>query len=130
MADYSVNLYNSIDIFGAGPASLWGVAQGSVDNWGYGSVDMRQSVVKLIENTTTLSDETFLNASKLISNSLAMTDAMAEETLRDGQGYNYLFVSNKTDAEDRWQGTWTNQSVGDVATYTTSSGSSTNWTQL
>ena len=130
MADYSISISNSIDVFGAGPASLWGTVVGGTDNWGEGSTPMTQYIGKFLSNDITPSDDFTFGVMKNVSDDISLTDALIEETLKDGKGYNYIFTSNKTDAEDRWLGTWSDNDPGDKATYTSNSGASTNWTEI
>lgn len=125
MADFSITINNSVNLFGQGPATKWGSANGygytmiwGTTKWGEGTFSLVFSVEKLIENT-----QSFLGAyqgslvEKLIDNSITITSFSAEvEGLTNGI-WSVVFPSDTTNAKDR-----------DVASYVSDSASALSFT--
>lgn len=105
MADFTQTVSNSISVFGTSPSSLWGQMLWG-DNWGEGSVDLITSTDKLIENAVTPDSAIVKDATHLIEDSVSVSSETSHEGLKDAAGYDYVFVSNTIEAEERDPTTW------------------------
>ena len=130
MADWTISISNSLNLFGAGPSSLWYKHNWGEFLWGEGTEDMIHGIFKVIDNSQSISDTVSKSITRKVTNNLAMTSAMTEEMLKDGSGYNYVFVKPSTDGEDRSLTQWSSADIGDVATYTCAAAGGTTWTEL
>ena len=116
MANYSVTISNTVNVFGPESTNKWGGSWGAVWGnflWGYGNSDLDTRVVKLLEESLSLTDSVTVSVYfyKVISETLNPTTDMGSETLQDGSGYYYVFPDNTTDAENRDFPTWAEGSV-------------------
>ncbi len=150
MADHNITISNSLNTFGPAPTDLWNEWNWNAFKWGEGTADL-QVFVNLIVNTSALAPssavELFWNfyisiadaslvldssvtpyfyTSINIANTLTPVADMYAESLTDGSGYNYVFPSNVTDAEQRTIPTYTDVD-GASTTWTTSTASTTTW---
>jgi hypothetical protein len=143
MADLSITISNSLNVFGLGPPSLWGEDWNEF-NWGYGSAtiphdathvystdltpdtSMAFEVSHLVEETLTPTDDYSKEASISYNNDLVPEFEMTDERLGDGSGYTYVFPSDATNLEDRDVPSYTSQAAGSQ-TYTSAAVGSTTW---
>lgn len=126
MADFTKTISNSIACLGNSPTTKWGSGTAYVmtwgsSKWGEGTETMLISFGKAIANTVTISDAM---ASKQVDKavtlgSISPTYEGSEETLQDGNGYFYVFPRPTTDADERYN-----------PSYTSGSASSQSWTCL
>lgn len=126
MADHSVSISNRLNLLGPGPCSLWGTFIWGTDYWGAGSKDLPCAVVKLLENSGSLSDDYSHLVEKIVENSQASTAEMSSESLTDGAGYYYEFTYPTTDAENRNNTTYTEGAAASTS-FTTVADASTSW---
>jgi hypothetical protein len=119
MADYSVTLNNSLNLFGVAPTSLWNAYNWGSFLWGEGTQDLETRTVKVLDSSVSLDSAVTLSAYFVISvaNDLSTSADMGSESLSDGSGYNYVVPSNVTEFENR-----------SIASYTAGSAASTSWT--
>ncbi len=106
MADFLKTISNSIQCFGVGPSSKWGVMSWNSDGsykWGEGTVDLQTDVGKSLSGSLSISDTLSLvvDFSVSLSESVASTFEATEEFLSDDAGYNYVFTRPTTDAESQ-----------------------------
>lgn len=128
MADHTLTIQNSMNLFGGGPPSLWNSHNWGEFNWGDGTVEIPHAIFKFIDNTTTLTDTLNKISTKLISNNQSFTTSMPVQSLKDAQGYNYLFTKPTIDSEERANTSWDDANIGDVATWVCQAAGSTTWT--
>lgn len=129
MADFTITVSNSIRTFGIAPTSKWNAWNWNAFVWGEGgTVDLRTDVVKLISNavTPTSSDVTQFSIFMTIINSLSALSGPSLERLMDSAGFSYLFVSDTTNAENRSEATWT-EDTQSTSTWTSGTAGSDNW---
>lgn len=125
MADFTKTITNSIQCFGAGPSSQWGVMQwnsGGTYKWGEGTVEIQQDFAKVLSpKTLTLSDTLSLvvDFNVTLSESLPSDFEASDETLSDQAGYSYVFRLPTTNAEDQI-----------ITSYTTDPDESTSYASL
>lgn len=132
MADHSITISNSVNIFGLNPSSKWGDANGfaytfvwGTTKWGEGSFSLVFNVEKLVENSIT-PDTIIINESiKLISNDLTLSEDLSSEKLSQGD-WNYVFPPNTTEGESRVFTTFTCGTVSSNS-YTCQAAGSTTW---
>jgi hypothetical protein len=127
MADFAITVSNTLRVVGPAPSSKWGVF-----NWGGlwgGTDDLIFSVGKLITNSLGLSSAIYKSLTKAISNTVDLNSRMNLGSLRDENGYYYVFPDNVTDPDDRYFPTWT-QSSEPSTSFTTSTDPSTSWTEV
>lgn len=133
MADHTITITNAVQAFGPAPASKWGTntpytMTWGTTKWGEGTEDLQVAVEKSLSESVTPSDALDLSVgyNRTKENSLAFSSEMTFESLTDGSGYLYVFVSNTTDAEGRDSNTWTAASRA-TTTYSTVTVTSTTW---
>lgn len=125
MANFTITISNTLDIFGESPSSMWGAMTWGVDKWGDSSKNLVRSIEKLVTNSfSTDSALTEKNPVKLISNSLSPTSETTSEGLTIGN-YSYVFIKPTTQAEDRQSTTWTGTST--TTSWTSGTNASTTW---
>lgn len=127
MADHTISISNSLNVFGAGPSSNWNEHNWGEFKWGEGTEDMIHGIFKVISNSQSIADTYALKLNKLISESLSIDSAIPEQYLKDAEGYYYLFTKPTTDAEERSDASWSDADIGDVATWTCQTAGSTTW---
>ncbi len=130
MADWTQTITNNLAFLGIGPPTKWNEFNWGEGNWGDGTEDLVTEVGKLISNSqpSTTAVQLFVGYGIVISESIAPTFEMSEETLTDGSGYNYVFRRPSTDAEDRTLPTWTEVDDGTV-TWACQAAASTTWSE-
>ena len=132
MADFTKTISVSINLFGGGPSTKWGDANGygytmvwGASKWGEGSFSLVFNVEKLITNS--ISQDTIIinQAEKLISNDLTLSEDLSSEKLSQGV-WDYVFPPNVTNNEDR---IFTSFTCGSAQTtsYTCQAAGSTTW---
>lgn len=146
MANFSQNITNTVRTFGGGPASLWNAHNWNAFNWGEGTNAMgklvrkvvlnsqandsaypRKNVLHLLDSQALATGDLFAKAASIrVTGTVVAGGDMASEKLSDGSGYNYVFTSNATNAEDRDETSWASAAVND-ATWTTASVGTTTW---
>ena len=145
MTDYSITITNSVLFVGYNPASTWGTMEWGTDNWrfeggtvqdvnkpiDFGAVTLADTPIKDIEHlsdmgSTLLSDSTKKAVARGISNTLDMSYEISSAFLTDENGYNYVFIGDVIDADDRGSATW-NVSSTSAGSWSLVSGASTVW---
>jgi hypothetical protein len=120
VADYSISISNSLNLFGPAPSDLWNAYAWNAFLWGEGTEDLQVIVTKVIENTSGVILDSSVSISLSIylsiSNSLTPESDMYSERLYSG-GWSYVFASNTTDGESRY-----------IPSYASGSAQSTTWT--
>lgn len=137
MADFTKNITNTVNVFGAGPSTKWGQSIGypytmtwGTSTWGEGE-SLPYSFVKVITNSQDLTFEYAGGAvAKYVDLGSAPLDSdLGSEMLRDGTGnWNYVFPSNTAEGEDRSFATWTETTASD-ATFTCQAAAGTVWSE-
>jgi hypothetical protein len=130
MADFTQTIVNSMAMLGMGPATRYSAASWGSGIWGEGSNDFIQKIGKFFGNSITVGDSLSkqVNFMRTFSNSMIVTVAAVQETLQDGSGYFYVFKRPSTDAEDRTNAVWVQQSGGAVS-FTCVAGADTIWSE-
>ena len=131
MADHTISVTNSVNIFGPAPSTKWGANSPytmtwGTSKWGEGTEDLITRVEKnLTSETLTLANALYFHANKVLENSITPTSETTSEGLQSGI-YSYVFVGPTTEAESRSESTYTSQSAG-TTTYTSAAATSTTW---
>ena len=136
MANFSQNITNTVNVFGNGPSTKWGQAVGvpytmtwGTSKWGEGE-SIPVAFIKVISNSQALTwDYARAEVRKVfeIGSTPVGCDPFLER-LSDGS-WNYVFVSDTTDAEERDFSTWTSATASD-ATFTCQAAAGTSWSEL
>lgn len=132
MADFIKTISNSINLFGNGPSTKWGESFGFPDTmvWGTSTWGEGYSLVidieKFISNSITPDSAIYLESQKLISENISLSFETTSEKISQGE-WNYVFVSDVTNAEDRDFTTWS-QGSGVNTSFTCGTAGSTTWT--
>lgn len=129
MADHTITIVNSINVFGGAPTNKWGSMVWGVEAWGYGDVDLIQSVFKKISNTFTVSDGVTKSVGKKIAEVLYVDADMSSEHLKDAAGYSYIFPNNTDEGESRIDTQYSNVSYNS-ATYSDVAATATTWVSV
>lgn len=137
MAALSITIANHIGLFAMEPTSKWGTLNWGNENWGTVVAGFPILVDKLIANSEALTTNLQFEFIKLITNSEPVTSTilieyekfytdtfdlagdLSSESLKDGSGYNYVFVKPTTEAENR-----------DMSEYTQIADPGSSWTSL
>jgi hypothetical protein len=129
VADFNINISNSLNVFGIAPSNKWGAWNWGAFLWGEGTADLQVSVVKLISESLTV-DESYSGQSvtKLIAESFTVDSDMESETLTDGNGYLHVFHDRTTEAENRQFATWTSGTAAS-GTWTSQAVAATTWSE-
>tara|TARA_R110000868_G_scaffold9394_1_gene46905 strand:- start:9866 stop:10303 length:438 start_codon:yes stop_codon:yes gene_type:complete len=144
MANFSITVTNTLDFFGPANTDLWNAFTWGAANWGE-NADFGTVVTKVVDSTvspdsdqvkyvlhgidlgsTAIDSNIISYFSITITNDLTLVIDMYSETIKDGAGYNYLYPSDVTNAEDRDIPTWTS-SGNNSTTWTPASNNSTTW---
>ena len=129
MADFAITLSNFITLLGGDGTNKWGVMLWS-ENWG-SSQDVQVHVSKTFSESISLSDalSTIMNFNKTFSPTISLDGGPTNETLRDSNGYEYVFPSSTTNAEDRALTAYSE--VAEPSTsYSSSTATSTSWSEV
>lgn len=131
MADFSIAISNSVNVFGVEISTRWGQSEfpytmvWGTSLWGYGYTTVLD-VQKLIDNSIS-PDTTIINeTTKLISESITPAFETSSETIKNGI-WNYVFTNNTTEAEERDSTSWSSATASSVS-YTSLTATSTTWT--
>lgn len=121
MAAFTITVRNTIGLVGGKPAQFWGPTMTwGTSTWGNGANLKLKEVIKVLTNTLTLSDPTFVfSVAKIIQETVTPSDFQSKEVgrsifesldidagptienLRDQNGYSYIFPKPTTNAELR-----------------------------
>lgn len=128
MADLSITISNNLIVVGYNPTSQWGTLEWGTDWWrfngetlqdvgkaiDFGSTTLSDAPIKDVEHlldfgSTLLSDTITKSFERSYNNSLLPTFEMSEEYLQDEDGYFYVFPGGVTDADERVDSTWSDE---------------------
>lgn len=132
MANFTKTVSMSVNCFGGGPSTKWSTnAAGTyimtwgTSKWGEGTEDIKQEVELVVSNS--ISEDVALNfdVTKQVQGTISVDSETSSEGLKSG-GWNYVFVSDTTEAENRDPSTYTSGSAGAQA-WTSATAGSTNW---
>lgn len=127
MADYTITVSNTLNVFGNKKTSRWGSMVWGTGKWGYGDFDLITTVYKVVGNTVTLAGATIaLSTTKVVISTMVVTGNQASQYLYDSNGYYHIF-NNDENAENRSLTSYTSLNTGS-ATYSTVADPSTTWT--
>lgn len=128
MADFTITVSNSLNLFGPAPSNKWNAHLWGAFRWGEGTTDLQVDVVKLLGNALTIADSLTLQSAVFltVSNSLSLSSNPSNEGLSDGAGYSYVFTGNVTNAENRVETSYSQGSAG-AQSYAAGTPPSTNW---
>lgn len=126
MADHNITINNELRVFAGEPPTCWNAFTWGTGKWGYGTNDMPQYVIKVLENSIAPDTTLGFGVIHLISETLTPTADMVSEGLREPAGYSYVFPGAVTNAENRIQSTYTSGTAGST-TWTQVTASSTSW---
>lgn len=148
MADHNISISNSLNTFGPAPSDKWNDWNWNAFKWGEGTEDL-QVFVNLIVNTSSLSPtsemyfgfmhmldigstaltssvDPYLYTGITIGNDLSVLADMYSESLQDNRGYYYVFADRTTEAENRFNPTYTENDATNT-TWASAAVSSTSW---
>ena len=127
MANFSQNLTNAVRCFGGGGASLWNAYNWNEFSWGEGTVNGAREVVRALAAQEVSPTSAYLKSPLLyVFGSVTPTAETVTENLGDGSGWNYIFRSDTTDADDRSTAVWTTSS-DPTSSWAASTDTSTVW---
>ena len=125
MADHSITISNNVLFVGYNPTETWGALTWGTDNWrfsgdvvqdvtkpiDFGSVTLADEPIKDIEHlndmgSTLLSDKITKALGHQITDQVLMAYEIVTAYLTDENGYNYVFIGDVIDADDRKDATW------------------------
>jgi hypothetical protein len=103
-----MTISNSIDCFGLGLDSQWGVMVWGVDSWGENtSNEIVNYITKVIDNT--LSPDTTISLAadyvRTVEDTLSLSFETEDEIIQV-ENWEYVFTKPTTDAEERSQASW------------------------
>jgi hypothetical protein len=134
VATYTVNISNSVRVFGEGPSTKWGQASfpatmvWGVSSWGEGR-PMLISFSKVIAESVALDwVKTNSTYQRISAGTFVVQSDMGSETLMNGI-WSYVFTSDTTDGEDRAIASWTT-APGVATSYTCLSVSGISWSEV
>jgi len=126
LADLSISISESINVFGLAPSTKWNEFSWGEAKWGEGTNGIVKEVGKLIAETESATDSISRSATKLISESQTVTAVETDTKLTDGSGYSYVFTGGVTDAEEQVLTDFTRASAGSTS-WTKQSAGGTSW---
>jgi len=126
VADFTITISNSLSVFGPAPSDKWGAFNWNEFLWGEGTIDLAVAVSKTLSNSLVLTDAFQKTPNRVIQNVLTVDADMGSERLSDAAGYDYVFLSNTTEAEDRATPSWASAAAG-ASTWTSATAGNTNW---
>ena len=126
MANLSQTVTNSLNLFGVAPSDKWNAYAWNAFKWGEGTQDLGVHIIHAITNSITPDTTVIFSVTKLLSNTLTVTEDMSSERLTDSEGYAYVFPDNTTELEGRDFTTWTAGTSGS-ATWTSGTTAVTTW---
>lgn len=131
MADFTKTITNSLNLFGNGPSTKWGQSLGvpytmawGTATWGEG-FSLPLDIQKLIANSIAPDTTLITEFQKVIQNIISIESDPTRENLSQGI-WNYIFISNTTDGEDRVSTTWSEGNASAVS-FTCMAAGTTNW---
>lgn len=129
MATFTVNIAESINVWGGEPTSKWGVMSWG-NTWAFGTEDLIVTVFIDEEDTISISDDWSLVATfnRSFSETITTLGAMSDQTKIDANGYRDVFVGGSTNAEDRSLTPFTEQTPPDDS-YSEVSRPTTDWSE-
>ena len=136
MANFTQNISNSVRVFGEGPSTKWGQANGypytmtwGTAKWGEGE-SLPIAFKKVISNSQSLTwDYSRAQVRMLLGiGTLVASHDMYSQALRQGD-WNYVFVSDTLAGESRDFADWSVVTNGD-ATFTCAAANGTSWSEL
>jgi len=111
LANHTITISNTLSFFGGDQATLWGNTGNTtmtwgVDNWGGGSEDSLEQVVKVLSNDLTFSGSLsqFLS-SVVVTNTLSISSDITDIYLSNGI-WNRIFPGGTLDADSQISTTW------------------------
>jgi azurin len=130
VTDFTKTISESINVFGAEPTNKWGTVLWG-QKWGYGNTEIVHRIYQSLDdaaiaNIIVLSDSTSIRFFKVIGETLRVSDTLDEISLKDSQGYNYIFTTPTENSEDAPSTSWT-PSSDPTTTYVTVGDPSTSW---
>ncbi len=135
MANYTQNITNAVRCFGPAASTKWGQANFAytmtwgVSKWGEDGINPTQFIKVISESQSMTWDRSSVGVGKNFEiGSIAADNDMGSEELTQGS-WNYVFVSNEQDAEDRDLATWTEGQSPD-ATFTCQAANGTSWSEV
>ena len=132
MADFTKTVSNTLNVFGPAPSTKWGTGTPytmtwGTSKWGEGTEDLVVLPGKFIGNslapTSEISSKDFFHLVDM--GSLSPTSETVTETLSSGI-WDYVFVSNTSDADDRSFASWTDDTSASTS-WTDDTSPSTTW---
>ena len=129
MADYTITISESLNVFGPAPSDKWSEYNWNAFKWGEGTNIVLLGVGAVLSDTPTLSDAFSALTDVSLSDSITPSDAVTNETLTDSNGYTYVFTGNTTNAVNRASTTYTQQ-TSTAPVWTSGTGASTTWSQV
>lgn len=136
MANWSQNISNTVNCFGPGPSTKFGDANGypytgifGTSKWGEGE-SLPIAFIKVISNSETIDTTIIKHVRHLISETVTPVGDLSSEQLTDGTGlYEYVFVSNTNEGEERDFASWS-ESSNDSVSFSCQAAGSTTWTEV
>src|SRR3990167_1891097 len=127
MADLTQTLSENVNVFGVAPSNKWNEYNWGSFLWGEGTNKVKtETDADISDSTTGISDAIRGNPDARISDEISPTSDLSSETLKDSEGYFYVFQSNTTEGEDRDIASYTSQAAGST-TYTSQAAASVIW---
>lgn len=128
MADYTITISNTLNVFGPSPASQWGSMVWGDDYWGE-SKNLSTTLEKFLNESISLSDSVtaIVQWFRTLSNGISVMADSNLGQLQDGSGWDYDFPGGVTDPNDRYIPDYTEDSNAGTS-YTEVGNPSTDWT--
>lgn len=131
MADYTITISNSINVWGGSPTNKWGSAVMGTDVWAFDSRVYLTDVALGLSNGVSVSDRwsTVVDFNVSLSETIninAGSDLTGSLVLSDGR-YDYVFTGG-TNADLRTSASYAETTYTDV-TFTAATAASNSWTE-
>lgn len=126
MANFTITISNSLNVFGIAPADLWNAYDWNAFLWGEGTTDLPVTVGKVLDNSTSSDSSQTRSQAHSIDNTVGTDVDMGNETLSEPSGWSYVFPNQASNLEDRDFTTWT-EGTSSSTTWTTATAASTTW---
>ena len=143
MATFTATIASTLNVFGASPASQWGIMVWGVDDWGTDD-DLVVKIFKVISETQNFSDATVKFAQHTLTDSFGFSDATAKKpvfsfsetlnmsseastlVLTDSNGYKFVYRDDTTNGSDQVNSSYS--ATADASTtYSATADGSTSW---
>jgi hypothetical protein len=107
MSDYSMTILNTIDAFGSGESTKWGIFEWANDNWGSSLNKLALAFDKIISNDQYVTDSVDLSAgfNRTFQNTLSVSFETDDENIFQDD-WEYVFPAPSVNAEDRQDNSW------------------------